>query len=200
MAYSPKPDEIKELRRITGAGMMDCKNTLAETEGNINKATDILRKKGLAMVAKKAERTASMGLIDSYIHMGGKVGVLVQINCESDFVAKTDEFKTLLKEISLQVAASNPLYVKQEDIPMEDLMREKEIQLDRLKQEGSKPDHILEKIVEGRMKKYYSEICLLDQPYIKDDSKTVRDLVNETIAKLGENVIVDRFARFQIGD
>jgi elongation factor Ts len=200
MAYSPKPDEIKELRRITGAGMMDCKNTLVETEGNINKATDILRKKGLAMVAKKAERTASMGLIDSYIHMGGKVGVLVQINCESDFVAKTDEFKSLLKEISLQIAASNPLYVKQEDVPMEDMMREKEIQLDRLKQEGSKPDHILEKIVEGRMKKYFSEICLLDQPYIKDDSKTVRDIVNETIAKLGENVIVDRFARFQIGD
>jgi elongation factor Ts len=200
MAYSPRPDEIKELRRITGAGMMDCKNTLAETEGNINKATDILRKKGLAMVAKKSERTASMGLIDSYIHMGGKVGVLVQINCESDFVAKTEEFKTLLKEISLQIAASSPLYVKQEDIPMEDMMREKEIQLDRLKQEGNKPDHILEKIVEGRMKKFFSEICLLDQPYIKDDSKTVRDLVNETIAKLGENLIIDRFARFQIGD
>jgi elongation factor Ts len=200
MAYAPKPDEIKELRRVTGAGMLDCKKTLVETEGNVNNATDILRKKGLAVAAKKSARTASMGLITSYIHLGGKVGVLVEINCETDFVAKTEEFKELTKEIAMQIAAANPLFVKQEDVPEEDLSREKDIQLDRLKQEGDKPEHILEKIVEGRMKKYFSEICLLEQAYIKDDSKSIQDVLNDTIAKLGENIVISKFARFQIGD
>jgi elongation factor Ts len=200
MAYAPKPDEIKELRRITGAGMLDCKKTLVETNGDVNKATDTLRKKGLAVAAKKSARTASMGLITSYIHLGGKVGVLVEINCETDFVAKTDEFKDLTKEIAMQIAAASPLFVKQEDVPEEDLSREKEIQLDRLKQEGDKPENILEKIVEGRMKKYFSEICLLEQAYIKDDSKIIQDVLNDTIAKLGENIVISKFARFQIGD
>ncbi len=200
MAYAPKPDEIKELRRVTGAGMLDCKKTLVETEGDVNNATDILRKKGLAVAAKKSARTASMGLITSYIHLGGKVGVLVEINCETDFVAKTEEFKELTKEIAMQIAAANPLFVKQEDVPEEDLSREKEIQLDRLKQEGDKPENILEKIVEGRMKKYFSEICLLEQAYIKDDSKIIQDILNDTIAKLGENIVIDKFARYQIGD
>lgn len=200
MAYAPKPEEIKELRRVTGAGMLDCKKTLVETEGDVNKATDILRKKGLAVAAKKSARTASMGLITSYIHLGGKVGVLVEINCETDFVAKTEEFKELTKEIAMQIAAANPLFVKQDDVPEADLSREKEIQLDRMKQEGDKPDHILEKIVEGRMKKYFSEICLLEQAYIKDDSKIIQDVLNDTIAKLGENIVIGKFARFQIGD
>ena len=195
-----KPDEIKELRRITGAGMLDCKKTLVETNGDVNKATDTLRKKGLAVAAKKSARTASMGLITSYIHLGGKVGVLVEINCETDFVAKTEEFKDLTKEIAMQIAAASPLFVKQEDVPEEDLSREKEIQLDRLKQEGDKPENILEKIVEGRMKKYFSEICLLEQAYIKDDSKIIQDVLNDTIAKLGENIVISKFARFQIGD
>ena len=199
MAYAPKADEIKELRRITGAGMLDCKNVLVETEGDINKATDILRKKGLAVVAKKSERTASMGLVHSYIHLGGKVGVLVEINCETDFVAKTDEFKELANDIAMQIAAANPLYVKQDEIPEDDLNREKDIQLDRVKQEGDKPEHILEKIVQGRMKKFFEETCLIDQAFIKDDSKKVQDVLNDMIAKLGENIVINRFARFQIG-
>ncbi|MFH1515273.1 MAG: elongation factor Ts, partial [bacterium] len=149
MGFSPSADDIREIRRITGAGMLDCKKALTETEGNIAKATDILRKKGLALVAKKSERVASMGLITSYIHLGGKVGVLVEINCESDFVAKTDEFKALLHEVAMQIAAANPSYVSQNNIPEDDLNREKEVQLDRVKQEGDKPENILEKIVEG---------------------------------------------------
>ena len=200
MGFSPTADDIREIRRITGAGMLDCKNALTETEGDIAKATDILRKKGLAIAAKKSERTASMGLISSYIHLGGKVGVLVEINCESDFVAKTDEFQELMHEVAMQIAAANPLYVSQDDIPEEDVKREKNVQLDRVKEEGDKPENILEKIVEGRMKKFYSENCLLDQAYIKDDSKTVKELVNETVGKLGENIVIGRFARFQIGE
>lgn len=200
MAYAPKPEEIKELRRVTGAGMLDCKTVLVETEGDVSKATDVLRKKGLAVAAKKSARMASMGLIASYIHLGGKVGVLVEVNCESDFVAKTDIFKELVKDISMQIAAANPLYVKPEDVPEDDLAREKDVQMDRLKQEGDKPENILEKIIEGRMKKYYSEICLLEQGFIKDDSKTVQDLLNEAIAKLGENIVIGKFTRYQIGD
>lgn len=200
MGFTPTADDIREIRRITGAGMLDCKKVLVETEGDIAKATDILRKKGLAVAAKKSARTASMGLIQSYIHLGGKVGVLVEINCESDFVAKTDEFKELIHEVAMQIAAANPLYVSQDDIPEADVKREKDVQLDRVKQEGDKPENILEKIVEGRMKKFYSENCLLDQAYIKDDSKTVKELVNETIGKLGENIVIGKFARFQIGE
>lgn len=200
MAYAPKPEEIKELRRITGAGMLDCKKALVETEGDIKKATDMMRKKGLAVVAKKAERTASMGIIDAYIHLGGKVGVLIEVNCETDFVAKTEEFKLLAKELAMQIAAANPSYVSRDNVPKEDLEREKEIQMDRIKQEGDKPEHILEKIVEGRMAKFYEENCLLEQPSIRDTSKSVQDVINETIAKLGENILVNKFARFQIGE
>lgn len=200
MSYAPKADEIKELRRITGAGMLDCKNALVDAGGDLNKATDILRKKGLAIVAKKAERVASMGIIDSYIHLGGKVGVLVEVNCETDFVAKTDEFKVLAKELAMQIAAANPFYVSRNNIPEADLLREKDVQMDRVKQEGNKPAHILEKIVEGRLNKFYEDTCLLEQPFIRDDTKKVQDIINETIAKVGENIVVNRFSRFQIGD
>jgi elongation factor Ts len=200
VSYAPKADEIKELRRITGAGMLDCKNALVDAGGDLNKATDILRKKGLAIVAKKAERVASMGIIDSYIHLGGKVGVLVEVNCETDFVAKTDEFKVLAKELAMQIAAANPFYVSRNNIPEADLLREKDVQMDRVKQEGNKPAHILEKIVEGRLNKFYEDTCLLEQPFIRDDTKKVQDIINETIAKVGENIVVNRFSRFQIGD
>jgi elongation factor Ts len=199
--YAPKAEDIKELRRITGAGMMDCKRALVECTGNITTAIEALRKKGLATVSKKAERTASMGLVESYIHLGGKIGVLVEINCETDFVAKTDEFKLLTKELAMHIAAANPLYVKREDIPEEVVAKEKEIQKERVKEEGGKkPDNIIDKIVEGRLGKYYSEVCLLEQPFIRDDTKKVLDLVNDVIARVGENIQIKRFARFQIGD
>ena len=199
--YAPKAEDIKELRRITGAGMLDCKKALVECTGNITTAIEALRKKGLATVSKKSERTASMGLVESYIHLGGKIGVLVEINCETDFVAKTDEFKLLVKELAMHIAAANPLYIKREDISEEVLAKEKEIQKERVKEEsGKKPDNILEKIVEGRMGKFYAEVCLLEQPFIRDDSKKVQDLVNDVISRVGENIQIKRFARFQIGD
>jgi len=199
--YAPKAEDIKELRRITGAGMLDCKKALVECTGNITTAIEALRKKGLATVSKKSERTALMGLVESYIHLGGKIGVLVEINCETDFVAKTDEFKLLTKELAMHIAAANPLYIKREDISEEVLAKEKEIQKERVKEEsGKKPDNILEKIVEGRMGKFYAEVCLLEQPFIRDDSKKVQDLVNDVISRVGENIQIKRFARFQIGD
>jgi len=199
--YAPKAEEIKELRRITGAGMLDCKKALVECRGDISSAMDALRKKGLATVSKKAERTASMGVIESYIHLGGKIGVLVEINCETDFVAKTDEFKTLAREVAMHIAAANPLYVKRDDISDEALAKEKEIQKERVKEEGGKkPDNIIDKIVEGRMAKYYAEVCLLDQPFIRDETKKIQDLVNDIIARVGENIQIRRFSRFQIGD
>ncbi len=190
---------VKELRDKTGAGFMDCKKALQEANGDIEKAIDILKKKGIAKAAKKASRTASDGLIASYIHHGGKIGVLVEVNCETDFVAKTDDFKTLVNEIAMQIAAANPLYVKREDIPEDVLQREKEIYKAQALESG-KPEKIVDKIVEGKIQKYYKEVCLLEQPYIRDDEKTVQDLINEAIAKLGENIVVRRFIRFVLGE
>ncbi len=190
---------VKELRDKTGAGFMDCKKALQEANGDIEKAIDILKKKGIAKAAKKASRTASDGLIASYIHHGGKIGVLVEVNCETDFVAKTDDFKTLVNEIAMQIAAANPLYVKREDIPEDVLQREKEIYKAQALESG-KPEKIVDKIVEGKIQKYYKEVCLLEQPYIRDDEKTVQDLINEAIAKLGENIVVRRFVRFVLGE
>ncbi len=197
MAISAKV--VKELRDKTGAGFMDCKKALEEANGDIEKAIEILKKKGIAKAAKKASRTASEGLIGSYIHHGGKIGVLVEVNCETDFVARTEDFKNLVNEIAMQIAASSPLYVKREDIPEDVLEKEKEVFRAQALESG-KPEKIIDKIVNGKMEKYYKEVCLLEQPYIRDDEKTVQDLINEAIAKLGENIVVKRFVRFVIGE
>ncbi len=190
---------VKELREKTGAGMMDCKKALQEADGNMEKAIEILRKKGIAAAQKRAGRTASEGLIGSYIHMGGKIGVLVEVNCETDFVARNEMFQELVKNIAMQIAASNPKYVKPEEIPEEVINKEKEIYIEQAKAQG-KPDNIAQKIAEGRLKKFYSEVCLLNQPYIKDDKKTVQDVITDAIAKIGENIQVRRFVRYELGE
>lgn len=192
------PAMVKELREKTGVGIMECKAVLSEAKGDIEKAIELLRKKGLSMAAKKAGRTTTEGLVGSYIHTGGKIGVLVEIGCETDFVARTPDFQELVKEIAMQVAAANPQYVKREDIPEERIEMERDIYRAQAKETG-KPDHVVEKIVDGKMEKYYSEVCLLEQPYIKDPSIKVQDLLSQKIAKLGENIVVKRFVRFQIG-
>ncbi len=193
------PGLIKELREKTGAGMMDCKEALVEAEGEIEKAIEFLRKKGLATAAKKASRVASEGLVASYIHAGGKIGVLVEVNCETDFVAKTDEFQALVKNLCMQVAASNPRYVRKEQVPDKELEKEKGIYREQALSSG-KPEKVVEKIVEGKLRKYYDEVCLLEQDYIRDPGKKVNDIVTEAVAKLGENIVVRRFARFVIGE
>jgi elongation factor Ts len=187
---------VKELRARTGAGMMDCKNALAEC-GDIEKAVDFLREKGLAKAAKKAGRSASQGLVFSYIHTNGKIGVLLELNCETDFVAKTDEFKTLGHELCMQIAAANPQYIKAEDVPSEDLEREKEIYRKQALEEG-KPANIIERIAEGKVAAFYQDSCLLEQGYIRDPKVKIKDLVADNIAKMGENIIVRRMARFAI--
>lgn len=192
------PAMVKELREKTGVGIMECKAVLSEAKGDIEKAIELLRKKGLSMAAKKAGRTTTEGLVGSYIHTGGKIGVLVEIGCETDFVARTPDFQELVKEIAMQVAAANPQYVKREDIPEERIEMERDIYRAQAKETG-KPDHVVEKIVDGKMEKYYSEVCLLEQPYIKDPSIKVQDLLSQKIAKLGENIVVKRFVRFQVG-
>jgi|BioPla2DNA2_1021312.scaffolds.fasta_scaffold11245_2 elongation factor Ts len=189
---------VKDLRERTGAGMLDCKNALVQTNGDIDKAVDLLREKGLASAAKKASRIASEGLVDAYIH-GGRIGVLVEVNSETDFVAKTDEFKEFVKDIAMQIAASNPKYVSREEVPEDVLAHEKEVLTLQAKNEG-KPDHIAEKMVEGRIEKFYEQICLLDQPFIKDPDKKVKDLLNEKISKIGENLKIRRFVRFEVGE
>ena len=188
---------VKELRERTGSGMMDCKTALAETGGNIEKAIDYLREKGLAKAAKNASRTASDGRIFHYVHNNFKVGALLELNSETDFVAKTDEFNELGHELAMHVTAANPLYVKPEDVPEEDLEREKAIYRQQLIDEG-KPADRLDKIIEGKVKKFYETTCLLEQPYIRDGSKKIKDLLVEIIAKLGENVVIRRFSRFMI--
>lgn len=193
------PGLIKELREKTGAGMMDCKEALVEAEGEIERAIDFLRKKGLATAAKKASRVASEGSVASYIHAGGKIGVLVEVNCETDFVAKTDEFQELVKNLCMQVAASNPRYARREEVPEEELEKERGIYREQALSSG-KPEKVVEKIVEGKLNKYYAEVCLLEQAYIRDSGKKVKDIVTETVAKLGENIVVRRFARFVIGE
>ncbi|MGQ9825193.1 MAG: translation elongation factor Ts [Desulfotomaculales bacterium] len=190
---------VKELRERTGAGMMDCKKALAETGGDMQKAIDYLREKGLAAAAKKAGRVAAEGVVDAYIHPGGKVGVLLEVNCETDFVARTDDFRTLVHDLALQVAAAKPGYVRREDVPEEVLAREKEILAAQAAGEG-KPEKVIGKIVEGRLEKFFKEACLLEQPFIKNPDITVGQLVNEHIARLGENIIVRRFVRFELGE
>ena len=191
-------DQVKELRQRTGIGVMECKEALAECQGDIEKAIAALRKKGAARAQERMDREASQGLIHSYIHMEGKLGVLVEVNCESDFVARNEEFKGLAKNIAMQIAAANPRFVSSADIPEADLEQEKEIIRGQL-QDTKKPPQIIEKIVEGKLKKFYEEICLLNQPYIKDDKMTVHELIASFIAKFGENIKVRRFARFELG-
>ncbi|HHV38658.1 MAG TPA: translation elongation factor Ts [Tepidimicrobium sp.] len=190
--------QIKELRERTGAGMLDCRNALMETEGNIDKAMDLLREKGLSQAAKKSSRIAAEGAVASYIH-GDRIGALIEINAETDFVAKTDEFKEFIKDMAMQVAASSPKYVAKEDVPEEEVEREKEILINQVVNEG-KPEHIASKIVEGRLEKFYEQICLLEQPFIKEPGIKVKDLLNEKIAKIGENIKIRRFARFEVGE
>jgi elongation factor Ts len=190
---------VKELRDKTNAGMMDCKKALAEAGGDMDKAADWLRQKGLAVAAKRAGKEASEGQIMSYIHAGGKLGVLVEVNCETDFTGKTDEFTQFAKDLAMQIAATNPLCVSPEDMPAEVLEREREIYKGQALDQG-KPEKIVDKIVEGKLKRFYAENCLLQQPFVKDTDKTVEDLLNEMRAKTGENVMVRRFARFQLGE
>lgn len=190
--------DVKNLRTRTGAGIMNCKHALESCGGDLEKAFEFLRKKGLADAERKIQREAKDGLVGSYIHAGGKLGVLIEINCETDFVAKTIEFQQLLKELSMQIAAANPLYISRDDVPGEIIEKEKEIY--RAQLEGTKkPPHVIEKIIEGKIEKYYSEICLMEQLYIRDTSITVKDLIMQKIALLGEKVAVRRFTRFQVG-
>ncbi|MGQ9672605.1 MAG: translation elongation factor Ts [Candidatus Aminicenantales bacterium] len=189
---------VKELRQRTGIGVMECKAALEESQGDIDKAIAILRKKGYARAKEKMNRETTQGLVHSYIHLDGKLGVLVEVNCESDFVARNDEFKELVKNIAMQIAAANPRFVSPEEIPAAELEEEKEIIRAQL-QDMKKPPEIIEKIVEGKLKKFYEEVCLLHQPYIKDDKITVQQLIASHIAKIGENIRVRRFARFELG-
>ena len=190
---------VKELRERTGSGMMDCKRALAETGGDMEKAIDYLREKGLAKAAKKASRTASDGRIFHYVHNNFKVGALLELNSETDFVAKTDEFNELGHEIAMQITAANPSYIQPEDVPPEDLEREKEIYRQQLREEG-KPENRIEQILEGKVRKFYETNCLMEQEYIRDPDRKIKDLVVAAIAKLGENIVVKRFARFSIGE
>jgi elongation factor Ts len=190
---------VMELREKTGAGIMDCKKALAEAGGDPEKATEILRKKGAMAAAKKAGRSTKEGIIGHYVHFGGKIGVLVELNCETDFVANTQEFQELAKDLAMQVASAQPLYVEMGDVPQEVLAKEKEIYRAQALGEG-KPEKVLERIVEGKLKKFYSQVCLMEQPFVKDDSITVRQRVEATVGKLGENIVVRRFVRFQVGE
>ncbi|WP_303867457.1 translation elongation factor Ts [Acetobacterium wieringae] len=190
---------VKELRAKSGAGMMDCKKALVETDGNIEDAMVYLREKGLAATNKKAGRVAAEGIVEAYIHMGGKIGVLVEINCETDFVAKNEGFKNFVKDVAMHIAAANPLYVTKEEVPVEEIEKEKEILRAQALNEG-KPEKIVDKMVEGRVSKYYKEICLLEQPFVKNPDLTIEDLVKEQIMTIGENVKIRRFARFQMGE
>ena len=189
---------VKELREKSGAGMMDCKKALTETNGDMDKAIDFLREKGLASVAKKSSRIASEGLIDSYIH-GGRIGVLVEVNSETDFVAKNEEFKSFVRDIAMQVAAVAPKYVSREEVPAEEVEHERKVLTEQARGEN-KPEHIIEKMVEGRLEKFYEEICLLDQDFIKDPDKKIQDILNDLIAKIGENIKIRRFVRFEVGE
>ena len=192
-------DLIKDLRQRTGAGVVDCKAALNETKGNVDAAIDYLRRKGLASAAKKAGRIATDGLVSSYIHAGGKMGVLVEINCETDFVAKTEDFKGFVKNIAMHIAAANPQYIRREEVPAEVLEKEKEIYRTQALESG-KPEKVIGKIVEGKLERFYSEVCILEQTYVKDSDLTIREVLDAMIAKVGENVTIRRFARFQLGE
>ena len=191
--------DIVKLREKTGAGMMDCKNALKECDGNMDKAIDYLREKGIAKAAKKADRIAAEGAVFSYIHMNGSIGVLVEINCETDFVAKSPEFQQLGKDIAMHIAAANPKCLKREDVDATELEKEKEILRTQALNEG-KPEKIVDKMVEGRISKYYSEICLMEQSFVKDPDKTITEVINEAILKIGEKISIRRFARFEMGE
>jgi elongation factor Ts len=190
---------VKDLRDKTGAGMMDCKKALTDADGDFEKALDLLRKKGMAKAAKRADREAKEGVIYSYIHPGSKLGVLVEVNCETDFVANTDDFQEFAKNVAMHIAAANPLVISREQLDESVVAKEMEIFKDQAKASG-KPDHIIEKIAEGRLEKYYSEVCLLEQAYVRDMDKTVKELLTEAIAKVGENMNIKRFARYKIGE
>jgi len=190
---------VKKLREETGAGMMDCKKALTKAEGDLEKAKKFLRESGIAKAEKKTDRATNSGKIEAYIHMGGRIGVLVQLNCETDFVAGTDDFKNLAKEIAMQIAASNPDFLSREDVPEAAINAEKEIIRNITLKEG-KPENVVDKIVEGRMDKFFERVCLLDQPYIRDDKMKVKDLITSVVAKCGENIKLVRFSRFSLGD
>ncbi len=190
---------IKELREKTGVGIMDCKTALKETDGDIEKAVDYLRKKGIATAKKRGGRTASQGQIQAYIHAGGKIGVLLEVNCETDFTGKNDEFSQFVRDLCLQIAATNPLAIDRERIPESVLKNEKDIYATQARESG-KPEKVIEKIVEGKLKKFFSEACLLEQPFVKDTDITIQDLLIEMMAKTGENIVINRFVRFQLGE
>ncbi|MFH1310017.1 MAG: translation elongation factor Ts [Candidatus Omnitrophota bacterium] len=190
-------DAVKKLRFKTSAGMMECKTALKEANGDIEKAIEVLRKKGIAKAAKKASRVAGQGIIESYIHTGNRIGVLLEVNCETDFVARNSEFRKIIKELTMQVAAANPLYVSREEVPANTIEKEKEIFRSQIK---DKPANVTEKIVDGKLDKYFSEVCLLEQPFIKDPNLRINELLTQLIAKLGENIVIKRFTRFEVGE
>jgi len=193
------PAMVKELREKTGSGMMDCKNALVQSEGDMEKALDFLREKGLAAAAKRAGRIASEGMVDSYIHGGGRIGVLVEINTETDFAAKNEEFKIFVKDVAMQIAANKPEFVKREEIPQDIIDREKKIIRAQAIEEG-KPEKIIDKMIDGRIEKYFADVCLMEQPWIKDTDKTIGQLLTEKIVKIGENITIRRFVRFEKGE
>ncbi|MEX0804822.1 MAG: translation elongation factor Ts [Candidatus Binatia bacterium] len=190
---------VKELRETTGAGMMDCKKALSECSGDLEKAVGYLRQKGLAAAAKRASRAATDGAVGAYVHPGGKVGVLVELNCETDFVARTTEFQNLIKDIAMQIAAANPRYIRSEEVPRGELEKEREIYRQQALESG-KPEKIVDKIVDGKMERFYSEVCLLEQAFIKDPDRKVADILTEAVARLGENIQVKRFSRYHLGE
>jgi elongation factor Ts len=192
-------DQVKQLREKTGAGMMECKAALTEAGGNMDEAITLLRKRGLAQAAKKTGRSTDQGLVGHYIHMGGKIGVLVEVNCESDFVARTDDFQAMVREIAMHIAAAAPQYVRREDVPADVIAREKDVYAGQMASSG-KPANVIEKIVEGKLNSFYEQVCLLDQPSIRDPKVTIGQMVTAAIAKLGENMSVARFARFKVGE
>lgn len=199
MSDKPNVSLVKELRERTGAGIVDCQKALTETGGNLEKAITFLREKGLAAAAKRSGRAAAQGTVGSYIHGAGKIGVLVEVNCETDFVARTDEFQRLVKDVAMQVAAANPRYVRRDEVSDAEKEKERAIYRTQTEQSG-KPAAVIERIVEGKLEKFFSEACLMEQPFIRDPSKTIEQLVKESVAKTGENILVRRFARFQIGE
>jgi elongation factor Ts len=199
MATAVTADQVKQLRDKTGAGMMECKGALSEANGDMEQAVTLLRKRGLAQAAKRAGRTTAQGMIGSYIHMGGKIGVLVEVNCESDFVARTDDFQNLVKEIGMHIAAADPRWVRREDVPAEAIEKEKSIYRAQMENTG-KPANVIDKIVEGKLGSFYSQFVLLDQPSVRDPNVTITQLVAQTSAKTGENISIGRFVRFRVGE
>jgi elongation factor Ts len=192
-------EQVRALREKTGVGLMDCKEALKATDGNMDKAVDYLREKGLAKLAKRSARAATEGLIASYIHTGGKIGTMVEVNCETDFVAKTDDFQAFVKDVAMQITAANPAYIAREDIPDEVKEKEKEIYRNQAKESG-KPEKILDKIAEGKLEKFFQEVCLMEQPFIKDPDVTIKKLLEGLVTKLGEKILIRRFVRFQLGE